>query len=308
MKHLICLAATLALTVAATPAFAQDQKEADHKALVERVFAEFYNDRNVDTLTEYMADDLIQHNPQEPNGAQGLAEYFQTEFWEKFPPLKAEIVRILVEDDLVFTQSRWALPENTDPWGQGSFAIGDIYRIEDGKLAEHWDIGQPVPEGSVNGNTMFDGGIWHAEPEEIEEANKLVVLKYFEEGINNKNLDALDDIVAEDWIAHNPTEPKGLAGLKEVFTGFFDQSPEIYADVKRLIADGNFVVAHNHYTINAADRGNDFAQPAGATFDIFRLEDGIIVEHWDIGTREIPTHSVNGNSMFDGAALYNYRN
>ena len=298
--------ATAALAALATPLAADD---AANRALVERVFAEFYNGRNVDTLTEYMAEDLIQHNPAEPNGAQPLAEFFEQEFWSKGLIMNAEILRVVVDGDMVFTHSRWAPPGSDDPWAQPSLAIGDIYRVEDGKLAEHWDVVQFVPEdGSVNGNTMFDGGNWHAESEEVEEANKQVVLTYFQEGINNRNLDALDAIVAEDWIAHNPTEPNGLEGLKAVFGGFFEQFPEIHADTKRLLADGNLVVAHNHYTLTEADRGNDFAPGSGATFDIFRLEDGVIVEHWDVLQRPVPETSANGNSMFDGAGLYNYRN
>ena len=289
------------------PAIANEQDEAN-KALVQRVFDEFYNGRNVETLAEYMADDLVQHNPLEPDGRVGLVDYFQKQFWDKGINMKASIKRILVEDDLVFTQSQWtALDQVGNDWAQPSFAVGDIYRIENNKLAEHWDVGQPVPKESVNGNSMFDGGTWHPESSEVEDANKKVVLTYFEEGINKQNLDALDEIVAKDWIAHNPIEPNGLEGLKAVFKGFFEQTPEVHADVKRLIADGNFVVVHNHYTINKSDRGNDWAQPGGATFDIFRLEDGIIVEHWDIGTRDIPKTSVSGHSMFDGGALYNYR-
>ncbi len=62
----------------------------------------------------------------------------------------------------------------------------------------------------------------------------------------------------------------------------------------------------SHYTGRKRDRGDDCAPGSGAVVDIFRLEDGVIVEHWDVGQRPIPEKSVNGNSMFDGGALYNY--
>lgn len=142
----------------------------------------------------------------------------------------------------------------------------------------------------------------------VEDQNRAVVLRYMEEVVNQKNLDALDEVLAEDWIAHNAGEPNGREGLKQFFAGMFEQFPEIHADVKRIVAEGDLVVVHSHYTASEADRGNDWALDSGATADFFRLEDGVIVEHWDVVQRPIPEGSINGNTMFDGGALYNYRN
>lgn len=143
--------------------------------------------------------------------------------------------------------------------------------------------------------------------ESVEDRNKAVVMRYMQEVVNDRQLEVLDEILAEDWIAHNPTEPNGREGLKELFRGFFQMAPELHADVKRIIAEGDLVVTQSHYTASIADRGNDWAPNSGATVDIFRLVDGVIVEHWDVVQRPIPSESVNGNTMFDGGALYNYR-
>lgn len=143
--------------------------------------------------------------------------------------------------------------------------------------------------------------------ESVEDQNRAVVLRYMEEVINQRNLDVLDEVLAADWIAHNPGEPNGREGLKAFFAGMFEQFPGIHADVKRVVAEGDLVVVHSHYTGSEADRGNDWAPGSGAVADFFRLEDGMIVEHWDVNQRPIPESSVNGNSMFDGGALYNYR-
>lgn len=140
-----------------------------------------------------------------------------------------------------------------------------------------------------------------------EDRNRAVVLRYFEEVINGRNLDLLDEILAADWIAHNPGEPNGREGLKQYFAGMFEAFPEVHADVKRIVAEDDLVVTHSHYTGAVADRGNDWAPGSGATVDIFRLEDGVIVEHWDVNQRPIPESSVNGNTMFDGGALYRHR-
>ena len=140
-----------------------------------------------------------------------------------------------------------------------------------------------------------------------EDRNQAVVLRYMQEVVNERKLDVLDEVMVEDWIAHNPTEPNGRENLKKLFAGLFEQFPEIHADVKRIVARDDLVAVHSHYTMRKEDRGNDWAPGSGAVVDLFRLEDGMIVEHWDVGQRPIPEKSVNGNTMFDGGALYDYR-
>jgi len=140
-----------------------------------------------------------------------------------------------------------------------------------------------------------------------EERNRAAVLRYMQAFINQRDMNALDEVMVADWIAHNPAEGNGRDALKELAAGWFQQFPQLHADVKRVFADGDFVVTHTHYTVNAQDRGNDWAPGSAATVDIFRLEDGKIVEHWDVVQRPIPEESVNGNSMFDGGGVYNYR-
>ena len=137
--------------------------------------------------------------------------------------------------------------------------------------------------------------------------NRAVVLRYMQEVVNERKFEVLDELMVEDWIAHNPGEPNGREGLKTFFAGLFEQVPELHADVKRVVAEGDLVVVHTHYTIAAVDRGNDWAAGSSAAADFFRLENGQIVEHWDVLQRPIPESSVNGNTMFDGGALYNYR-
>ena len=283
------------------------EKLAANKAVVQRVFDEFYNDRNIKTVTEYMAEDHVQHNPNEGNGTNGLIEYFRTNLWSQPGDMDAVPYRMIAEGDLVVTQAHWSPPGQDDNHSIG-LVSADIYRVVDGKVVEHWDAAQPIPEGeSVNGNTMLDGGTLEPASPETVAMNKQIVLRYMEEVINQRNVDVLDEIMIADWQAHNAGEPNGRDNLKEYLGGLFGQFPEVHADVKRVVAEGNFVVTQSQYTMNEKDRGNDFAQPSGATFDFFRLENGKIVEHWDVIQRPVPEKSVNGNSMFDGAELYNYR-
>ncbi len=139
------------------------------------------------------------------------------------------------------------------------------------------------------------------------EENKAVVLRYMQEVINEQRLDVLDEVMAEDWVAHNPGEPNGRESLKAFLGGMMRRMPDVHADVKRVVAEGDLVVTHTHYTTAKEHRGNDWAPGSGAVADIFRLENGKIAEHWDITQFGVPSESVSGNTMFDGGALYNYR-
>ena len=118
----------------------------------------------------------------------------------------------------------------------------------------------------------------------VEETNKAVVLRYMQEVINDRSLDVLDEVMAEDWVAHNPAEQNGRENLKKYFAGMFAQYPEVYADVKRIAAEGNLVFVQSHYTGRKRDRGDDWAPGSGAVVDIFRLEDGVIVGALGRGT------------------------
>ncbi|MBI4387067.1 MAG: nuclear transport factor 2 family protein [Elusimicrobia bacterium] len=76
----------------------------------------------------------------------------------------------------------------------------------------------------------------------------------------------------------------------EFFTGYYSKHPDAFVEIKRMIADGDLVAVHVFSRRNQADRGN-------AVVDIFRLEKGKIVEHWDVA-QSIPEKSANDNTMF----------
>lgn len=290
-------------------------RESVNKSVVLRYMEEVFNKRKLDLLDDIVAKDRIAHNSRERSGRENLKKLLSEKF-RQFPEVYADVKRIVAGGDLVVTQSHYTFRKRDrgNDRASGSEAVADIFRLANGKIAEHWNVIQsPIPEKSVNGNTMFDGGsqykrMMRKEKTEADETkNKAVVMLYMREFINGRNLDALDDIMAEDWIAHNPGERNGREALKELAAQWFRQFPELHADVKRVVADGDLVAIHSHYTVRKKDRGNDRAAGSGATVDIFRLENGKIVEHWDVVQRPIPKKSANGNTMFDGGSLYNYR-
>lgn len=147
----VLLGLTLVATVSATPAFAADKAPAftDNKQMVEYFWNEVFNKHNTAVIKTMTAPNYIQHNPGFENGRQAFASGIEG-FLQEFPESKAEIKHISADGDLVFIHNHITL--NATDRGQ---AAVDIFRVKDGKIVEHWDVIQDIPEKSANNNTMF---------------------------------------------------------------------------------------------------------------------------------------------------------
>ena len=123
-----------------------------------------------------------------------------------------------------------------------------------------------------------------------QEANKKTVLEFYEAGLNKKDFEAAAKFFGPRYIQHNPTAPDGIEGFK-AFIGFLrEKFPDSRSEIKRAFADGDYVILHVHNVPTPGSRGN-------AIINIFRLENGKVVEHWDV-VQEIPEKAANGNGMF----------
>lgn len=123
-----------------------------------------------------------------------------------------------------------------------------------------------------------------------EEANRQLVVEFYDRFFNKHETVAAAEVVAEDYIQHNPMVPDGREPLVTYFTGFFAKNPDSKAKVVRSAADGDLVWLHVHSTNGAEDLGR-------AVIDVFRVEDGKIVEHWDV-IQKVPSEAANKNTMF----------
>src|SRR5262245_24110955 len=121
-------------------------------------------------------------------------------------------------------------------------------------------------------------------------ANKKTVVDFYEKAINQKDFDAASKHLGPRYIQHNPTAPDGAEGLKG-FIGFLKSKfPDAKSEIKRVFAEGDYVILHVHAVREPGTRGR-------AIVDIFRLENGKIVEHWDVA-QDIPEKPANSNGMF----------
>jgi predicted SnoaL-like aldol condensation-catalyzing enzyme len=112
-----------------------------NKQVVARLFDAF-RAGDTNAFDELIAQDYVQHNPQAGNGLQAVKDFF-----EPVGAVDVEVHRVLTDGDLV------AVHSNYKTWNMASV---DIFRIgDDGKIIEHWDVLQQVPETTASGNDMF---------------------------------------------------------------------------------------------------------------------------------------------------------
>jgi predicted SnoaL-like aldol condensation-catalyzing enzyme len=122
------------------------------------------------------------------------------------------------------------------------------------------------------------------------EANKKIVVDFYEKGLNQKDFDAAAKYFGPRYIQHNPGAGNGPEGFKRLVTFLKEKFPNSHSKIKRVIAEGDLVVLHVHSVREPGERGR-------AIVDIFKVEDGKIVEHWDV-IQDIPEKSANENTMF----------
>jgi predicted SnoaL-like aldol condensation-catalyzing enzyme len=128
-----------------------------------------------------------------------------------------------------------------------------------------------------------------ADPAQLER-NKKVVLEFYEKGLNQKDWEAASKYFGSRYIQHNPMAADGADGFKGFIQFLREKFPKSRSEIKRVFADGDFVILHVHSIREPGTRG-------AAVIDIFRLEDGKIVEHWDV-IQPIPDKAANTNGMF----------
>jgi predicted SnoaL-like aldol condensation-catalyzing enzyme len=124
-----------------------------------------------------------------------------------------------------------------------------------------------------------------------EQSAKRIVLDFFDLAfVQRKPAEAAERYLGAEYKQHNPLAPDG----PEAFVGFIgvfqEQAPEMSFDIKRVVAEDDLVVLHYHLKMTPDDLGQ-------AVVDIFRVEDGRVVEHWDV-LQPVPAESANTNTMF----------
>ncbi|WP_153794005.1 nuclear transport factor 2 family protein [Agrobacterium tumefaciens] len=216
-----------------------------------------------DAIAVISADSYIQHNLAVPDGLGGFSQMLAS-----LPKgaVKVEIVRIFEDAEFVVAHCNYEF--------FGPKVGFDVYRFEDGKIVEHWDNLQETAGPNPSGHTMTDG------PTEIidldrTEANKSLIRAYVDDILVNGRMDKFAGYFeGESYIQHNPQIGDGLSELGKAFEAMAKAGLTIkYDTVHRVLGRGNFVLTMSAGTL--ADQPTAF-------YDLFRVENGKIAEHWDV--------------------------
>ncbi|OYU37912.1 MAG: hypothetical protein CFE33_18620 [Pseudorhodobacter sp. PARRP1] len=249
----------------------------------------FYRDtlvyRNLNNFGRYVGDTYIQHAPAYGDGPGQLIGAVSAELTND-PSVKIRLHRTMAEGPYVAIHSVWSA-------GGEDYVYVDIWRVENGKLVEHWDHKQTALKEPANTNTMFNGpdaNIYSKQDVEQNRSRALAVLASFD---NPADLTAVNDFVAEDMIQHNPWVVDGRGGLAGYLTELATAGTKLQTTIAKTIAMGDMVLVHSRQI----DLGKDGDFGTGY-IDIFRFNDaGQIAEHWDI-SEAVPEISNNKNDIF----------
>lgn len=175
--------------------------------------------------------------------------------------------------------------------GSGEQVAFDVFRFENGKIAEHWDNLAGKAKPNPSGHTQTDGTTTIKDLDKTEE-NKGLVMNFIEDILMGKNLAALTSYYnGNNYIQHNPDIADGLDGLGTALEAWATQGITMaYDKTYLLLGNGNFVLTASEGTLGGVKT---------VFYDLFRVENGYIAEHWDI-IEAIPdkTDWANQNGKF----------
>jgi predicted SnoaL-like aldol condensation-catalyzing enzyme len=135
-------ALAIGLSAMSTPVLAQDS----NKELVVKAITELFIERDLTAIDRYWTEEYLQRNPLFPSGREVIRQAFSN-----LPPdFRYEIGMVIAEGDLVAIHGRYS------GLGPEALIVVDIFRVEDGRIAEHWDVGQPEVLDTASGLPMFE--------------------------------------------------------------------------------------------------------------------------------------------------------
>ncbi len=223
---------------------------------------------DADTARKLLAEGYIQHNLAYGTGR---AAFVSSVEYLASAPVKTTVnnVRAFQDGDKVFLQSIYNFA------GAGEQVAFDIFRFDaDGKIAEHWDNLAALAAPNPSGRTQTDGTMTVMDLDKTE-ANRNLVKAFLYDVMQGNNPDRTPSYFSGDiYIQHNTGIADGLSGLSAALAAFAEQGIQmIYTTVHQVLAQGNFVLAVSE---------GAFGGIPTSYYDLWRVENGKIAEHWDV--------------------------
>ena len=237
-----------------------------------------------EAVEKYTGARYTQHSTGVRDGKEGFIEFFGP-FVERNPVRDIQIVRGWVDGQYVFVHAYQSLGNGQAEWVTTDFFDTD----ENDKIIEHWDVIAPYYASTPSGHTSVDGATEITDLDKTE-ANKALVRNLIKDALMpDGDRSKIADYLGSTYIQHNHEVPDGpehfikLAGQPD--------PPLHYEEIVLCVGCGNFVA-----TLSRAYWTEEENTTAYAQVDIFRCEDGKVVEHWD-NVEPVPEESVNGGKF-----------
>lgn len=231
-----------------------------------------------------LAEGYIQHNLSYATGRGAFVESV-ADLASAPVQTTVENIRAFEDGDYVFLQTVYNFA------GAGEQVAFDVFRFENGKIAEHWDNLAAKAEPNPSGHTQTDGATEVRELDRTEE-NKRIAANFIKDVLVGEKPDRLASYFnGNEYIQHNTGIADGLDGLGAALAAYAEQGIEmIYTDTHLILGQGNFVLAASEGTLGGVPT---------AFYDLWRIENGKIIEHWDV-IESIPDESTwaNENGKF----------
>lgn len=235
---------------------------------------------NPATISDIVREDYVQHTPPVPDGRKGLIGLIQKIANKDLPAPVIKNVRVFEDGEFMVLHHDVQWPNRK--------AMIEIFRFKEGLAVEHWSGVQDHPEKTANGHTMVDGATTVTD-KAYTEKNKALVKSFVETILIKGQFDKIGDYYHNDIIQHNPYIDNTIDGLKNGIANLQKQGITLQIEkIHYVIGEGNFVLTVSE---------GKFAGKPTAFFDLFRVENGKVAEHWDV-LQEIPAQMAHNNGMF----------
>ena len=238
-------------------------------AKARQAMIDIFHKKDATAVDRHFGEPFIQHDPNLADGLAGMKSF--AEDIARSPNAHIKIYRTLVDEDFVVLHSIY---EGVARYVGLTIAF-DLFRFNDGKIVEHWGGQEPEAPPNLSGRTQVDGPTEIVDREKTED-NRTLVRTYRETVMVSLRFDRIGDFIdAAHYAQHASKIGDGIARLRDRIASVAKEGGQLYLTPRRFAADGNFVLVLSE---------GDLPSGPTALYDLFRVENGKIVEHWDVLT------------------------